>query len=130
MILFTKPTQTKIFEYEDAKFTVYPKNSKEGLEAEYKMQVKIFQLMAEQANQEKSDEKKGLSLEFQEKLGIEFISDLIVGWEGITEDTSGDVLPCTTEYKNLLLNQKKVLAENIMLFCSKVDAFPKSKKKS
>lgn len=129
MILFTKPTQTKIFEYQNCKFTVYPKNSKEGLEAEHKMQIKIFQLIMNDDNCETIEDKRSLKYELQEKIGVEFIADLIVDWSGVT-DENNKPLECNDEFKNLLLNQNKVLAENIMLFCSKVDAFPKSKKKS
>lgn len=129
MILFTKPTQTKIFEYQTSKFTVYPKNSREGLEAEHKMQIKIFQLIMNDENCETKDDNRTLKHELQEKIAIETICDLIIDWSGVT-DEDNKPLECNDKYKNLLLNQNKVLAENIMLFCSKVDAFPRNKKKS
>jgi len=73
-------------------FLVNPIKSKAGNNAKHALNVKYLELMQDDSNVEDKDGTKTLKLEIMEALSREMYANLVVDWEGVTDD-KGKKLP-------------------------------------
>lgn len=109
--------------------TLYPKNSKQGKQAEHLMRLKIIDLMKDENNVTEIEGQKNIRPDLIMKLSLEMVADLVADWSGI-EDENDNELPFTKENCYLALQQSNDLLEFIIEKSNDFSNFQKIKKKS
>lgn len=109
--------------------TIYPKNSKQGKQAEHAMRLKIIDLMKDENNVTEIEGQKNIRPDLIMKLSLEMVADLVIDWSGI-EDENDNELPFTKENCYLALQQSNDLLEFIIDKSNDFSNFQKIKKKS
>lgn len=109
--------------------TLYPKNSKQGKQAEHSMRLKIIDLMKDENNVTEIEGQKNIRPDLIMKLSLEMVADLVIDWSGI-EDENDNELPFTKENCYLALQQSNDLLEFIIDKSNDFSNFQKIKKKS
>jgi len=70
---------------------VYSTRSKVAKEAKHSMQLKMIELMQDEKNVDKKDDKVQLKVELIKELSLDFISDIVVGWSGVENDKGKEI---------------------------------------
>ena len=108
----------------DIFITVKPMKSKAGKAIEHNMRLKMAELIQDENNIIRAEEKIDLKPEILLDLTIEMIANLVEDWRGIQDDDDNEI-EFSTEVAYQLFKEHQVIADAVFLYSSNLGNFRK-----